>query len=352
MQRIRDKLDEFLGYTLSDDQWEAFEELGLVADYESGMDFEDLADLVKRLTGGSSPRGTAAPRMAKYKKERALDRTFALAEVVAALANDDSGVRAFRSSVLDDQLLPWSELDSWISRTLSEESGPTQFITVPLPPGTEIQRGPGGAEVAKPPIDGFRYGVERTTPTLSYARPGDTWVRVVTPTIGGKLDRLRRLAKSLRLYGWSEAQGVIFTVCGIPPLIEPISVTQQGITMRDGTLVTWGPQITLKVDPTVSPAKVEEAYRQERDSMGMKNYRDMERKHLQLAVFITKSAEREPWRARLSRWNSEYPDWKYGHESNFRRDARNAQLRLLEPGSHHGRSRLSHLVSSRAQRSA
>ncbi len=54
-------------------------------------------------------------------------------------------------------------------------------------------------------------------------------------------------------------------------------------------------------------------------------------KHLQLAAFVAGRGEGEPWRNRMRAWNRKHPKERYGQESNFRRDALQAQKRLLGP---------------------
>lgn len=349
MRSVRDRVERAIRRPLSDDQWSVLEEKGFVGELDYSMPFEELVDVARRITNqgktASGPRKTTAPLrtpappMTKTKKSPTWDRTYALAETVALLAAEDDDVKRFRAQVLGGVLIPWADLESWISKVLVEEDGPTGYITVALPPGTTIDTTAEGHKVASPPLTEFRHGIRRETPLLTYARPGDRWVKVVTPVIGGKLDWLKRLSKSLRLYGWSEAQAVIFVICGVPPLIEPIVVRQAGLAMRNRMPITWGRRITMEIDPTSTPAQVEAAYRHARNDMGLKNYRGMERKHLELATFYSKSDEKTTWRGLMKEWNNLFPQWRYSQESNFRRDAGRAQLRLLEPGTCDGRAR-------------
>jgi hypothetical protein len=53
-------------------------------------------------------------------------------------------------------------------------------------------------------------------------------------------------------------------------------------------------------------------------------------KHIRLAAFTGAGHADKPWAERFRLWNEHF-DWAYAEQSNVRRDAAEAQRRLLSP---------------------
>ena len=66
-----------------------------------------------------------------------LTRTEVLAEFIVVHATQDPAVRQFREEVLQGKLLPWSEIQGWVTQQRQRETEQElsrAFLKVPLPP--------------------------------------------------------------------------------------------------------------------------------------------------------------------------------------------------------------------------
>jgi hypothetical protein len=89
--------------------------------------------------------------------------------------------------------------------------------------------------------------------------------------------------------------------------------------------------IHLAVDPGMSPKEVTESYLEERKRLLGTRYRDLNEKHLTLAVFIAIQPSQLGWSERMAQWNHQYASegWTYTQVANFSHDCLQAQRRLL-----------------------
>ena len=167
-----------------------------------------------------------------------------------------------------------------------------------------------------------------------------TWVRVLLPVIGGRLDYLRRLSEDLTGCGWTKAQAAIFLVCGVTPFIEPIRIRHQDAANRRGLQFSWAERIVMEIDPTVSPSEVAHQYREARQRAGHSRHRSLGAKHRALATFELDAGANSTGLARLEAWNQAHPQWAYSQPTNFRRDLARAKVRFLHPDRLIGQSRI------------
>jgi hypothetical protein len=176
-----------------------------------------------------------------------------------------------------------------------------------------------------------------TTRSLDYALPEDDWVRRVTVTADGALDRLRVLAEVLaKDYGWTPAQASIFVLCGVTPFIATVRITRSSAKVRHHADLDWARRITLDIDPAATPQQVLDAFQHARRQQGLAQLHPLTLKHLRLAALAGAAHADKPWAERMRLWNTSFPEWRYAHLSNFRRDAIRAEARILYPGRYRG----------------
>jgi hypothetical protein len=144
-------------------------------------------------------------------------------------------------------------------------------------------------------------------------RANSAWTFVA---VGGVLDGLRWLAdylasETVRPW-WSKAQAVTFVLTGLVPFVA----VYKGLD--------------YVIDPLLPLNQIVEQVAQLRRSLVGERAREMDSKHLHLAVFASERPE-EPWDTRRGVWNETYPQWEYPdkQKSNYIRDSLAAKRRLL-----------------------
>jgi hypothetical protein len=168
---------------------------------------------------------------------------------------------------------------------------------------------------------------------LWYLRPDGATERAVPLhfVVTSPLSWLARVSRDLsHEFGWSLAQATVFALTGTPPWVKVIKVapsTPQHIRRS---------RVMLSVDPMASPEEVAAAYRALREQvvpMGQRQ-RGITAKEVRLALFTRHAVRRErrTWEKARRAWNAQYPDWSYGHASNFQRDAQRAERWLFVDG--------------------
>src|SRR5262245_49654911 len=225
-------------------------------------------------------------------RKRISGRHQALAVLWAKEAGAQADVVAFRREVLRGRLLKWEDLEAWLDKQ-AKADGPGK----PEPPGSQTQ-------------------------VLPYSLPSEAWERCLPTTAGGVLDRLRQISEWLsRRYRWQEAQATIFVLTGRVPLVPPAEAKID----REA--------IVLTVDPSLTPRQVADFYRWfKKGILGRSRIKALSLKHLQLAAFAADRPEEETWPEKMEAWNrSVRKEWRYKIVSYFRRDALQAQSRLMEP---------------------
>jgi hypothetical protein len=235
-----------------------------------------------------------------------LPRKVALARVIADQAAQDEEVRSFRHDILADQLLAGGIYrgavypDEWIERQWQQEMATldatgTQGDPLPL------------LIFARWPPDGRGVGRLRVVP-------------------GGVLDRLRQVAERLAtMYRWEPAIAAIFVLAPILPVVKTLTV--QVDARQDIPALT---RVIMTIDPASTPTEVADAYRQARRQVVAKFPREMDERHLWLAVFASGRSPGESYGDQMAVWNDRYPQWAYGDVQKFGRDHRRALQRLLQ----------------------
>jgi hypothetical protein len=336
LEEVRRRVEDALRQPIVDVLWEFLAEQGYVGEVVDGH--HDVGWLVQ-LVGGlvdSLHEQERSPRMAPERRPPSVGRsTWALSLAAAQLAGKDQAVCAFRDEVLDGQLLDWDQLEAWVKHHADPGDAPTGdaptlYLTAALPSTTRVRRAAGGRYDIEPPLRSvIRAGI--STRLLKYATPGDECIHMVATTIGSPLERLRQLAADVApAYGWDDPQAVMFVLTGTAPLINPIRVSTPSALFRDGMFHPWARRVTIEVDPALSPEIVERAYRKARTEAGLAHTRVLSDKHAELSAFCTQR-EHQRWSQRFKDWNRTHQRWRYENESNFRRDAIRATLRLLNP---------------------
>jgi hypothetical protein len=130
------------------------------------------------------------------------------------------------------------------------------------------------------------------------------------------------------LTGWSEQAAVAFVLCGqIPPYRTAV------VAMRRGVYPAAA-QIELQLSANMSVKEVAELYQEVRAKLRGAFERQMNDKHLTLALFIDERRESGlGWKDLHHDWNKRYPKWRYKtredpHSRRFALEARRTWSRL------------------------
>ena len=176
---------------------------------------------------------------------------------------------------------------------------------------------------------------------LAYAKPWDQLVRQVPVDPGSTLDWLRQVAAHLvSRYQWNEARAVAFVLSGYEPQLATAIVTTKRRPMPALD------RIAVEVDPRMSAAEVARIYTQKRLDFWQVRDKEMQDKHLGLAVFAELHRDdSETWPQLRARWNDDvmvaqprlgfdepHPEWAYptldAAARRFATDCRNAWSRV------------------------
>lgn len=290
-----------------------------------------LVDRAREILASRSPVETSVDSADEHGPIIGQERVWALSQLVARHAAADRDVLAFRADHLSGGLVPRAEVEKWIKDRVEKEGDRTSDVTFTIPEGTTIEWS--GATVKfNPPIAEVVNGVGFSGRTIAYALPGDAGVRRLAVKARGVLDRLARLGESLAdAFGWQPAQATVFILTGATPLISTARVTVPAFKVRHDFNLGWARRIKLDIDPAATPKEVLDAFEDARNEYHQSGRRRMTRKHLRLAAFTGAEHADKPWAVRHRLWNEQFPDWAYPEQSNFRRDAGQAQRRLLYP---------------------
>lgn len=343
---IRRELEGELGGGLAEPAWDFLVERGWVNDVRLGaMTIHELAGHVRaheRAFGGPTTARTRAPGMLPSGKRAKAAKTVpgrqeVVSRLLAAEAGKDEKVRSFREEVLGGSLMKPQDVHTWIERQGEEDGPPSLWLTVPVPTGYEVTSFTTFA-TTEPPLT-----ISEKTPAilvekryLSYLRYGLKygWEELAddprgwVPTAeGGVLDRLCQLSEGLaRLCGWDEASATNFVLTGEIPVVRSIEIRSS----RASGYPTLA-RISLTVDPALSPREVADHYRRMRGRILKGRHRELDDKHLHLAIFAAERPAGETLREKMAAWNKEHAGWKYKTETNFGRDCAQAVRRLLHP---------------------
>lgn len=275
----------------------------------------------ERTAGSADDRG---PRTGQ-------ERIWALSQLVARQAAADPDVVAFRNTHLPNGLIPWTDIEQWIIEQSVKDGERTSDVSFTIPPGTAVEwEGPTAR--FNPPIAEVTAGIRFSSRVLAYARPSDRAVRRRTVSAGGVLDQLAQLGEALAgAFGWQPVQAAVFVLTGVTPMIATVRTTVSAAKVRYESDLDWARRITLDVDPGASPQEVLEAFEEARREYHHAGRRRTSVKHLRLAAFTGAEHADRTWAERFRLWNEQFPEWAYSEQSNFRRDAAEAQRRLMSP---------------------
>ena len=219
---------------------------------------------------------------------------YCVSGLLALKARREPQVVGFRTDHLRGKPLPQDKIESWITRISKRE-------------GTRT--------------------VSRQLVFWSEASQGVTSIFVVD---GGVLDQLRHLSRLLaHAYGWQLAQASSFALSDVTPIVESIEVGAEIYPDHP-----FRSRVTLKVDPSMSPKEVANAYIWSRNEHFEKRRRQG-LKTQTLALFhaqhVVYAERKEKWGVLLEKWNdmctsaADWEEsWKYDTASaltNFRRDS-------------------------------
>ncbi len=292
---------------------------------------DSLVERAREILGSRAPVEKTAGSADDRGPRTGQERVWALSQLVARHAAADPDVVAFRNDHLPAGLIPWDDVEKWINERADEDGERTSDVSFTIPPGTTVEWSGPTARLT-PPIAEVTAGIHFSSRILAYAQPGDGGVRRRTVTAGGVLDRLGRLGEILAgAFGWQSAQAAVFVLTGVTPMIAAARVNVPAVKVRYEVGLDWARRITLDIDPGASPQEVLEAFEHARREYHHAGRRRTSVKHLRLAAFAGAEHDDKPWAERFRLWNERFPDWAYSEQSNFRRDAAEAQRRLLSP---------------------
>ncbi len=244
-------------------------------------------------------------------------------------------MKRFREKILGGRLLKPDQVEPWIMERERIPKPPAGMrLTIEAPESIGLSFDSDGLRLAKP--ISVQKIIGSTWDHLDYATPEARHVKsIATPAVTGPLAQLRQLSEDLaKSYAWQDAQATLFVLTGLVPVLPSFrwSITPSaGHAMPEGKY--GARRISLDVDLILSPKELAARYAEIRRRLRPEKSRrrELSEKHLTLAYFLADHGDALPWAKRLQAWNTEYPRWKYGHESNFRRDALRATERILSP---------------------
>ncbi len=337
---LRAELERRLGGKLTAALWDLLVDLGFIDEVQvvGAMNLDELEAQARRiLAAGAQATGQRVDAPAQPNRPTpGGERAWALSQLVAGHAHYDPDVVAFRRKYLGDVLVEWADLETWIKAQADLDGERTTDITVAVRARAATWDRKADELYISPPLNSIRPA-RVAVRVLDYAVPGDEWVRRQAVRADGTLDRLRLLSEALaNAYAWIPAQATIFVLCGVTPFIATVRVTTSSAKVRHHADLEWARRITLDIDPAATPQEVLKAFQRARRQQGLAHLRPLTLKHIRLAAFAGAEHADKPWAERLRLWNTSFPQWQYPQESNFRRDAIRAEVRILYPGRYRG----------------
>lgn len=297
---------------------------------EERQDVNWLCERVRRfLQAAEKPHRQEehAPSLTSEQRQRANSRHEVLSLLVATAAAEDEEVADFRTKHLAGKLLKPEEVEPWIKEKAAADGPTTVWITLPFAKGHEVMKFTrifGNFTIGSPVILENQPISKIERVFLPYAVPADNWRRLIPVAYRGVLHHLKTLADRLaNKNDWQETQATIFVLTGLSPLIPAVKSS-----VRPNRIV-------LDFDPFVTPKELSDHYSRLRTRVGLtRRTRKLKEKHYRLAAFLGQSGKDESWKGRFTRWNKTVAKgknrkWRYGKESNFRRDCLKAKERVL-----------------------
>jgi hypothetical protein len=290
-----------------------------------------LVDRAREMLDSRAPMERSSAPADDHGPSLGNERLWALSQLVAHQAAEDQEVVAFRSQHLADGLVQWPEVEQWINERAEEDGERTSDVTFTIPKGTTIEWD-GPTPRFNPPIAQVTDGISFSGRMIAYALPDDRAVRRRAVTAHGVLDQLGKLGETLAdAFAWQPAQATVFVLTGVTPMIPAAKEEGHAFKVRHEVELGWARRIKLDIDPAASPHEVLDAFEQALNEHHQAGRRRTSLKHLRLAAFAGAEHADKSWAARHQLWNQRFPQWSYTEQSNFRRDAVQAQRRLLHP---------------------
>ena len=226
------------------------------------------------------------------------------------------------------RLVKFENIKKWIERQAQKDGPATVWLEIPLPDRWRFEAG--RVNISPPVSIGSDYKLEGAlrTRTLKYGeRDGGIEINIALAH-RGILDGLRRVSEGLASrFGWQEGLATIFVLTGRVPLLSQLRVT-----VRHRSPISAASRVTLTVDPGCSPKQGAEAYQEARRQVVGPRHRELSEKHIFLAQFSAYRKKGETLAQSMEQWNEHYPNWTYKTVTNFGRDMKKAQQRLMQPG--------------------
>jgi hypothetical protein len=278
------------------------------------------------------------------------EHSLALSELVTLTVDDlfPAG-RKYRERFLPGGLQP-DQIAAWIEAQLQREGSPApSYMVVPLAKEHSYRPWPADLQHRADYADWLAVEAERVR-SDAHAELPRGWVEEQLSlryfTAAGKiaevkirgdgvLAQLKYIALTLSnpnlFAGWSEEQALAYILADTLPRLPRARATVRWAQVPAAT------RIDLEVNPRLAPQEVADLYAQLRRGLGKERDREMDEKHLNLALLAQQSLWSGSlaglsWSQRRERWNERYPQRSYPTEDPaaraFAMAARNAWVRL------------------------
>lgn len=282
----RRALESEMGKPLSDEAWASLEKDGFADEIRDVGDkaVQDTAERLRALR--TTPKSDPVPPRASPVASRVMR-----GEELAAHAQRDPDVVAFRRDVMRDQLIQLDDIESWITSRAMPATNWSQS-------GWQIR---------------------------CVEFPKDGWTGRCATTEGGDLERLRTLASRLATtYRWQPGQATAFVLTDACPIVG-VRVTWTSGGLHDGAA-----QVDY-VPPGTPPEEVERAVRDAQKRWRADTHprratatRDADR-HRSILTFLNAHPE-GTWDERRVAWRTAHPEYGncYPDRRSFQRAAKRA----------------------------
>lgn len=340
---LRSHVEAALGTGLTAAEWELLRECDAVgealhSDTNLRRPVEFIIERAAGVVCARALRERATPRRTKRRpggtrRARLSTQLNAESVVRARFADEQLGVRRFRSRYLDDGMINWVDVARWIEDHADSQRS-TRWVQVPLPDEMGLAYGDQPRQLRIHPPLVVDQATDMQRRCIVYPDPDTSWTCRRFVRAGTVLDELRSLSESLaKCHGWLPAEATAFVLTGQPPAGQALT-----------TIDTDG-RIAIHVDVSASPDEVADLYRSARKALRGPNARfrthDEQNNDLALIPVDDGTTERE----RLQAWNEAHPDDKFppSEVKRFGARRRAARKRLS------GRSYLSEVIRGLAR---
>lgn len=267
-------------------------------------------------------------------------RTKTLGKIIALEAARHPLVKAFRTEILRNRLLPDAQsVEVWIKRRGKKEGLPEGWarfgdVVSDLRVDPSLDREAIASGPVRQAPGFFTHGVSEPGVLLYWSTEffDRGWLVPIRMPVksDGPLGKLKWAVDHLghEYPCWQEAWATTFVLTGITPPLLRASVNISKANMLAASL------ITMEIDPRLSPSDLASIYAEARRRIWNGEIRDKQisEKHLELALFAgenCREADSGGWSFLLERWNANHPHWAYvSNDLNFSRDVKSAWKRV------------------------